>query len=316
MAATDTTISGTDAQLASQGWDVASTGVSNTWSSISNAFGNPASLLTGTMQSGNLTTNPNYQVTLTQNGTNLTVIGNAPQDFDFNLTNEYTSLMQLAGTFGVGTASVSNTAGNILKGSIGVATALGVGQAKAGTVQVWNGTSPLEFTLPISFRAYSDPLADVINPLRMLIQMASPTSTVGFLMSPGPSLADAFGSAFKSVASSIESLLGGTANTNSGASFLSGLNKAITLRFGSGIVVPGLIITGLHVKMGSRAARGSGLPISAEATVSLRTFMVFSQNDVLNMFYGGAAAAAANIVSSAVSGQSSAAAGASASNAG
>jgi hypothetical protein len=237
-------------------------------------------LLQGSMLVGNLTPNRNYRTTLAQKGTNLSVTGNSPQDFDLQLQNDYVDLFT-AFSGNMGPVGLGGVASNIALGAINAATVFGYGMATLATVQVWKGTHPLDFTLPLSIRAYSDPRTDVIDPLRALIQMASPSPAAAgaFLKSPGPTIADmvkAVGGQF----------MGGGASGFTIGGALANLNNAITMFFGTGVVVPGLIITGLHVKLSNRAERKTGLPIAAEATVSLRTCIAYSRDEVLAMFYG------------------------------
>ena len=64
-----------------------------------------------------------------------------------------------------------------------------VGQAM--TLQVWQGSnSDFDFTVAFEFRAYSDVVRDVIDPVQTLLKMSLPSisPTTGFLQSPGPIL--------------------------------------------------------------------------------------------------------------------------------
>lgn len=224
---------------------------------------------------GNTSNNANYRVSLSQKGTNLTVVGNAPQDFEFSLQNDYTDLLTLMGSLGgnsVDLGPAGSAAVNLLQAG---ALAAGYGQSVAATMQVWTGTHPLEFTLPISFRAYSDPSKDVIVPLRTLIQMGSADRQGAWMKAPGPTPAD--------LAMAVNT---GANGYYTGQSFLTNVNNSITMQFGQSITVPGLIITGITVKLYNRAERNTGLPIAAEATVSLRTVIAYGKDDILNMFYG------------------------------
>lgn len=232
---------------------------------------------TTTTASAFITTNPNYQITLTKVGTGLSVVGNAPQDFELNVHNDFTDILHTIDvSFGVDNSaikSLTNFATSTAK-SLGAIT--GTSLTRVATIQVWTGTAPMEFTVPLSFRAYSNPLVDVMQPLVRTIQMASPQdggagAGVALLKSPAPTIAD---------------MIGAIANNSSSTGFqmMAGLNNAITMQVGRNIVVPGLVITGLSVKMGTRAERQTGLPIAVEITLSLRTVMSFSQQDVLAMF--------------------------------
>lgn len=58
------------------------------------------------------------------------------------------------------------------------------------TAQIWQGTSPMEFSLPLVFQVESDPAQDVLLPLMRLYSLVLPSAPIpdGFLQSPGPYL--------------------------------------------------------------------------------------------------------------------------------
>jgi hypothetical protein len=62
--------------------------------------------------------------------------------------------------------------------------------AQVLTMQVWQGSgNDFEFTLQFELRAWSDPVRDVLDPLRTLLKMSMPgLKESGFLESPGPIL--------------------------------------------------------------------------------------------------------------------------------
>lgn len=62
--------------------------------------------------------------------------------------------------------------------------------AQVATMQVWQGSgNDFEFTVQFELRAWSDPVRDVLDPLRTLLRMSLPSKTEsGFLKSPGPIL--------------------------------------------------------------------------------------------------------------------------------
>jgi hypothetical protein len=247
-----------------------------------------------------VTKNPNYRVVLVQNGasgglSNFTlapsvgeniVVANSPTDFSLSLTNNYIDLTTVLSSMFSGGLSPAAQAADAMTKLAGAGLAAGVGMPLLASMQIWSGTGPLEFELPLSFRAYKNPKTEVIDPVRKLIQMASPRKAGPVLTSPGPNIMDMGGSkivdAMKSASPS------GLISAVSGiftASFLTNLPRAITMYFGKGIVVPGLLIKGVNIKMMNRADRKSGLPIACEATLSLCTVVAFSGDDILAMFY-------------------------------
>jgi hypothetical protein len=56
------------------------------------------------------------------------------------------------------------------------------------TAQVWCGSSPLKFTLPLRFVANRDSETEVINPIKQLLKMSLPEAegSGAFLIPPGP----------------------------------------------------------------------------------------------------------------------------------
>jgi hypothetical protein len=240
----------------------------------SSSLGTNISNLAPINNSPTVTTNPNYRIMLQQNGTNLLVIGNAPQDFEMQLHNEFIDIMHLIDP-GIGN---SGNIGTLFEGGVKTVKSItaiqGVSLARALSLQVWASTAPMEFTVPLSFRAIKDPLADVMQPLITLIQMGSPLDGgtgggAALLNSPAPSPKDIY-AALQSGSTSFQ--------------MLKGLNKAITMFMGQNIIVPGLVMTGLGIKMGTRAHRATSLPMAVEVTVSLRGVVSYSQQDILSMF--------------------------------
>lgn len=194
------------------------------------------------------------------------------------LTNSYVDVLQVVELSAGGASSLFGSGvKDAFNAFTGISAFTGSTFNRAASIQVWIGTVPLDFTLPLSFRAYRDPLTEVMQPLVNIIQMASPKDAgVGVLgdklSSPGPSPWDLL-NAYKN---------GGLGVTS--YQMLLSLDKAITMQIGRYTQVPGLIITGLSVKFGTRADRKSGLPIAAEATLNMKTVVSFSQQDVLSIF--------------------------------
>jgi hypothetical protein len=233
--------------------------------------------------------NPNYQIQLVKNTTpNIAVIGNTPTDFEFSFNNEYVSLFDTLGDVikSGGKEGWFGTGVDLLVGA-----GLGFGlNTIASSLQIWKGTSPLDFTIPITFRAYSDPVTEVINPVRALIQMGSPArlqlggagTALGAIRSPGPSMGDILASAVTGGGSGWDLVKNGGFGTN----FLKSLRNGITLFYGQKIVIPGLVITSLHVKFLNRAHRGTGLPVACDVSIGLKTIYAYAQDEMLAMFYG------------------------------
>jgi hypothetical protein len=58
------------------------------------------------------------------------------------------------------------------------------------TAQIWSGSSPLRFSLPLRFVARRDAVTEVIEPIKTLMKAALPLANggAGLLIPPGPSI--------------------------------------------------------------------------------------------------------------------------------
>lgn len=207
-----------------------------------------------------------YQMIITQVGNNdKTVVANAPLEFDLTVQNNFVDLSTLfEATPAFGTASSSRSASSA---GFLAATASVYNQARVATFQIWGGTTPMQFPVQLTFKAYSDPMKDVINPVRNLLWMASPDGQNTFLNSPGPSLVDAF------------KAISGNGN------FFTSLNKSIIVRQGR-FVLAGLVIEALQLKISPRAERRTGLPMAIEAMLTFKTVTSYSRQELFSAFYG------------------------------
>lgn len=230
---------------------------------------------------GNLPDNPNYWVRIYQLGTGYDVVANSPQDFEFAYSNEWADMSTIA-------------SGGLLSGFGGRVARLGkffgsYTQSRLTNIQVWTGTKPLEFSLPLIFKAHSDPVKEVVEPVRDLVKMATPGGLFAgtedssrqqksmldhlgmggagstFLRSPGPNLVE-----------SVKALLAGHMMPN----------YAIYMRLGRRVTYPGLVITEIRGKWGNRFTR-EGWPISAELTVGFRTFTTWTRAEIANSLFSG-----------------------------
>lgn len=168
----------------------------------------------GAIITGNLTADPDYSVKIFSNraGGIVQIIAPMPESFATNTSADYD------------TPFANGLAGKLAKminfSSLGLADRVGLdeetvslGMRMAGastttqsmTMQVWQGSSPMEFSIPLHFVLTSDPEKDILQPLRQLMSLTLPSSAIfqnlgnifnqnwqentgGFLTSPGPKI--------------------------------------------------------------------------------------------------------------------------------
>lgn len=123
--------------------------------------------------------NRNYTVMIKQSKgpTDLIVVGTVPQSFQIQQSVDWKAPWGagLGGSGNIG--DLIAVTGNRLV-------------AQIMTMQVWQGSgNDFEFTVQFELRAWSDPVRDVLDPLRSLLKMSLPSiGENGFLKSPGPVL--------------------------------------------------------------------------------------------------------------------------------
>jgi hypothetical protein len=144
---------------------------------------------------------------------------------------------------------------------------------QAMTLQVWQGTTEVQFSLSFELHAKTDAEKDVIQPIKDLLYLNLPGRTQsfgGFLTPPGPSL---------------------TVDKPSGLS-LEALSQAvkykneISLQIGHFMRFDSVVIEQVNHVFDTQFDK-KGLPTSAQVDVQFKTFVVPVRDDLNRMFLGG-----------------------------
>ncbi len=235
--------------------------------------------------SGNVVYNPNYRVTLVQqagenNNPKIIVVANCPESIGIRIQSEWESMA----------STVMGLLPNVAQAAAGLTLNVG-GIAilpQFLTAQLWRGTSPLEFEIPLYFNAYNDALVDVVTPVRDLIRMISPYRTATTLASilgttanaainTGGNLAGASG--FISAITSDNFILHAPGPTPK--EFMSGSTaNQISLWIGRALFLPSVVLTSLQIEWNSRYTT-AGYPISAVCNVGIRSHFTYARDDYL-----------------------------------
>lgn len=192
---------------------------------------------------------PNYQMLIACPGQNIEIIVDMPEQLTLATQSDWEAIMSasLAGAVDSGIGAIDS----LWKGLVGVAAKPFNVQHKALTTQIWLGTAPIEIPLQIQFNAKTDATQDVFKPMAALTSLVLPNNGMGgLLLPPGP-------------------LLGG---------FLGGYG--VTVRIGRILVFQECIITSCQTTYDTRLDK-SGIPISGEAEITIRTSTVIGRTDLL-----------------------------------
>lgn len=186
-------ISSLAGKVVNKGWSALSNDLSTSFKSLSNTLTSVtanrslSSLANLSDSTDPMQYNENYIVHLSQDqdvtsnlGSQrpLDVFGLINQEVNMNITNEWKA------PFG---------AGFLGEGTVGDLASMFLGTrllAQVMTFQVWQGSSgDLDMNITFDFQTWSDPVADVLNPVKKLLSMSLPgIDQNGFLQSPGPRL--------------------------------------------------------------------------------------------------------------------------------
>jgi hypothetical protein len=155
---------------------------------------------------------------------------------------------------------------------------------QAQTIQVWQGTTPVKFSLRFHFVANSDPDAEVVGPIMALMRLVLPTKANGLLKPPGPDLeflagtGAAISDSFATVKSAITGGAGPTTTPGQDVkNVIDGAKGKISLFIGSFLSFDNVVLENVDAEFDTMFDR-NGRPISAKVDVSFKTFMILTQS--------------------------------------
>jgi hypothetical protein len=178
-------------------------------------------------------------------------IGFLPESFELGVTGDYTSLFS-------GDALKSGLMGGISK-----AAHLFAGgqtfQNRVNTFQMWQGTKPIDMSLTCEVMAFVDPISEVIDPIRELMESAAPINNgdagSGFFKAPGPN------------------------------NWMDMSNRNMVM-IGQLLRFDSVVFTNVRAKFDS-VMHKSGAPLKADVTIDFMTSQVYSRTDINAMFLLG-----------------------------
>jgi hypothetical protein len=131
-------------------------------------------------------------------------------------------------------------------------------RSKAQTVQVWDNSSALSFTIPFTLTAYTDAEKEVRDVVKNLLKLQAPSVKGLMLQAPGPTI------------------LSESADSFSG--------RDVTLQIGTFLTLRHCIIKSVDAQFDAKL-NANGTPISAKATVTVESFFTcFTTSDIDDLF--------------------------------
>lgn len=261
----------------------------------------------------NKDTNQNYICIIACTDLGIMLKANLPQEFMIDIGASYEEAIAQA---------VSSS--SIVSELSGKAKMMGVQLVtQALTAQIWQGSTEISFSLPLSFQVNSDEMADLLTPLSQLYTLTLPDETVGGLLkAPGPSLdpskvasavgaltSGALNSAMDSVSTNFSDLanrvsggrvgtaLADSSKATAGAppsssadggvktTLLSAIKNNISLTLGQYMYFESVVITSVGQTHFVQPLE-NGTMSRVDVTVGFKTFFVPTQKDIQKMFPG------------------------------
>lgn len=207
--------------------------------------------------------NPAYRIELESAekdawGHSIKISAFMPESFAVNLTSTWDSIVK--NYIPMGNAAIDG-----LSTLAGTRTILD----NISTLASWTGNSPLEFDVPFRFDAITDAYTDVFEPCITLMKMASPDLVNSLILTP-PS-----GGLDYRVATAIYN--------NQKNNTEKPVYTAMKLKLGAFAYITGVVITGVNISFISKFDK-RGMPMAADAQVSLRTLFSPTKKDIIEWF--------------------------------
>lgn len=243
-------------------------------------------------QPGNVDVNynmpPNYKIVITSlNNAGLPLESNMPASWQVGVHASWDQPFSKPMADMVGDSSVSGglgkfgaSAARFSSAATGVSTT-----TQFLTTSVWQNGSTMSLEIPMTFRAFNDPVKDVTDKIVQLMSMCAPgvNPTTQTLQAPGPTLAKsaltttgAYSGAGAALSSGISAALGAV-----GLSSYKG--DIISVAIGSFMYFPSVIITGVSAEIHNMFDI-NGNPLAATVNVSIETPVVVTKDDFKTYF--------------------------------
>lgn len=173
--------------------------------------------------------------------------------------------------------------------------------SKISSRRMWRGTDPISMDVKLRFEAVSDPIAEVICPCIMVLQLASPggaSFNKESILNSGELSEEGIKSFKKELtgaaASTIEAVIGQILLPPGPSPFWHKEDEngkvifgdRITIKIGNFLSFNNVIISKADVALDSKIHR-SGNPISATASITFETYEVLTKDDVNSAFRSG-----------------------------
>lgn len=153
-------------------------------------------------------------------------------------------------------------------------------KTKASTAQIWQGSTPIEVTIPFILTAESDPATEIIEPIQELMKLCLPSTTKGQrFIPPGPSFKGYVAGQLKG-----ESAVGSAiAKLASSAPSIGSNGESITVEVGNFMIFTQVVLLSVNPTFHTQRLHHSGLPLRADVEITFRKYTTSVKGEVDNI---------------------------------
>lgn len=203
-----------------------------------------------------------YKIRIFNKEGNLDISGNIPESYEFSLGTTWDApfnqpLSELVpGNLTIRGRSVGQYAqagSRALQAGTGITT-----HNKYLSALMWTGGSSMDLTLPFVFHAVSDPIIEVVNPMKTLMKLVAPSEisgTHGMLKAPGPTVL-------------------GTVTEE---------GDIITVEIGKFLILSPVVVESVSQAFDTQF-NSLGIPIAATVNVTVKSFYTVTKEDIDKFF--------------------------------
>lgn len=153
-------------------------------------------------------------------------------------------------------------------------------KTKALTAQTWQGSTPIEVTIPFILTAQSDPEAEIMAPIRELMKLCLPDIEGGErFIPPGPN----FKTYLQSSGGDSDSVVTKIKNLALNASNIGSEGESITVEVGQFMIFKNVVLLSVSPTFNTQRIHHTGKPLKAEVEITFRKYTTSIKTEVDQM---------------------------------
>lgn len=152
-------------------------------------------------------------------------------------------------------------------------------KTRASTAQIWQGSTPIEVTIPFVLTAETDPAEEIMFPISELMKLCLPAAKDGRFLPPGPNFKSYLLSHATSDSSTDKTIRSLAKNSKK----IGAPGESITVEVGKFMVFDRVVLLSVSPTFSTQRLHHSGLPLKAEVEITFRKYTTSVKDEVDRM---------------------------------